>query len=37
MGGSNGWSERANAAESKGLCNASLQELEALAAITFGS
>ena len=29
--------ERANAAEAKGLPNASLQELEALAAITFGS
>jgi hypothetical protein len=28
--------ERANAAEAKGLRNASLQELEALAAITFG-
>lgn len=28
--------ERANAAEAKGLRNASLQELEAVAAITFG-
>jgi hypothetical protein len=29
--------ERANAAEAKGLRNASLQELEALTAITFGA
>lgn len=28
--------ERANAAEAKGLQNASLQELEAVAALTFG-